>query len=174
MAMEVDVVLLAAGDLCTHRLVDGLTAGKPARFLQCQVAFVEGDVAAMAGDDIDLAALGLRTALVFPSAERLAMIEQNDLAPPRLLIGRDALLDRLVLRGPERRQIGEVALLAEQVGDDGAGVVLDLEQRGRNRDRSAAEHPGLKRLADRAIAGRVVEQHQPLLLLRAWLPASDA
>src|SRR5690606_24900552 len=45
-------------------------------------------------------------------------------------------------------------------------VAFDIEQRSADRDRRAAEYPGLERLPERAIAGRIVEQRQPLLLLR--------
>ena len=118
MAMEVDIVVRGSGDLGPHRHLDAFAAFQPARFLAGHIALVKGDLAAMADGDIDLAALGLGPAFVLPGVEVLARLKDNDLAPSCLAIGIGPFLDGGALRGPELPGIGEVTLLAEQVGDD--------------------------------------------------------
>src|SRR3546814_4754749 len=61
------------------------------------------------------------------------------IGPALLDDSRTAGLDRGVLRGPERIGIGEIAVLAEQVGDGRKAARLDVEQRVANRDRLSAE-----------------------------------
>src|SRR3546814_12918931 len=69
------------------------------------------------------------------------------IGPALLDDSRTAGLDRGVLRGPERIGIGEIAVLAEQVGDGRKAARLDVEQRVANRDRLSAEQPCLKLVA---------------------------
>src|SRR3546814_10200089 len=54
----------------------------------------------------------------------------------------------------------------EQVGDDPALVITKRKDRGLGRYRRAAEQPRLQLRAGRRIGLRVVEQCQPVLLLR--------
>ena len=166
MTVQVDVVLLAAADLGPLGSVDGFALGELARLPDGHIALMEGNVTARTGDDIDLAALALRAAFMLPAVERFALRQHDDIVPPGLAVGLDAGFDRFVLHGPEGRDIGEKAVVAEQVGDDAAAVAIDIEQRSADRDRHAAEHPRLQGMAGWTIAVRIVEQSQPLLLLR--------
>src|SRR3546814_17692887 len=63
-----------------------------------------------------------------------------------------------VLRAPELIAVGEIAVLAEQVGDDPALVITKRKDRGLGRYRRAAEQPRLQLRAGRRIGLRVVEQ----------------
>ena len=67
--------------------------------------------------------------------------KNDDLAPARFKVSQAARLDRRALRFPERISVGEIAVVAEQVGDDLAGVGGKVEQRDTGRDRLSAEQP---------------------------------
>src|SRR3546814_4315222 len=71
-----------------------------------------------------------------------------------------------VLRAPELIAVGEIAVLAEQVGDDPTLVFVQWKDRGLGRYRRTAEQPRLQLRAGRRIGLRVVEQRQPVFLLR--------
>lgn len=143
-----------------------LGLAQPPRFLAGQITFVESHLPAMVDGDIDTPALALRGLLVFPAREILARRDDLHPAPPGLDIGGLARIDGGVLRGPERIAVREIAGVAEQVGDDLALVVGEVEQRGGGGNRAAAEQPGLQLRSARRIAVGVVEQRQPGLLLR--------
>lgn len=66
--------------------------------------------------------------------EMMARLEQFDIGPAVRLIGVDTRGDRLVLRLPEAVGVGEAAILAEQVGDDPALILVEREQRRLGRD----------------------------------------
>src|SRR3546814_12279195 len=74
-------------------------------------------------------------------------------------------LDHGVLRSPERIGVGEIAVLAEQVGNDRKPARLDIEQRMIDLDRRAPEQPFLQLMAGRAISVGVVIKDKPRLLL---------
>ena len=59
-----------------------------------------------------------------------AGFHDDDIAPAGLEIGGLAMDDGLELKLPEFLRVVEIPLLAEQVGDDGAAVLLGREQRG--------------------------------------------
>src|SRR3546814_9583000 len=86
--------------------------------------------------DIDAPAFPLARFLIFPGREMLGRRHDDRIGPALLDDSRTAGLDRGVLRGPERIGIGEIAVLAEQVGDGRKAARLDVEQRVANRDRS--------------------------------------
>src|SRR3546814_4347672 len=66
---------------------------------------------------------------------------------------------------PERIGVGEIAVLAEQVGNDRKPARLDIEQRMIDLDRRAPEQPFLQLMAGRAISVGVVIKDKPRLLL---------
>src|SRR3546814_3168622 len=67
---------------------------------------------------------------------------------------------------PEGIGVGEIAVFAEQVGDDGQPARLDVEQRMIDLDRRAAEQPLFQLMAGRAVCVRVFVEREPCLLLR--------
>src|SRR3546814_1029479 len=65
-----------------------------------------------------------------------------------------------VLRAPELIAVGEIAVLAEQVGDDPTLVFVQWKDRGLGRYRRTAEQPRLQLRAGRRIGLRVrSEEH---------------
>src|SRR3546814_3655396 len=66
---------------------------------------------------------------------------------------------------PERIGVGEIAVLAEQVGNDRKPARLEIEQRMIDLDRRAPEQPFLQLMAGRAISVGVVIKDKPRLLL---------
>src|SRR3546814_2103373 len=68
-------------------------------------------------------ALLLGAALMLPCAEILPALHDEDLGPSGFAIGIGPVLDRRHLRRPESIGAGKIAVLAEQVGDDVAGVI---------------------------------------------------
>lgn len=118
----------AAADLGTARL-DRLhlalatrgTAGL-FRIAAADKALVEHDLAAMRDGDIDLAALCFARLLMLPRLEIIVRPENDDVAPSGFEIGQSPRLNRRPLRFPKGIGVGEIALVAEQVGDDLAGV----------------------------------------------------
>src|SRR3546814_4771118 len=83
--------------------------------------------------------LSLRSLLIFPIMEMIGRGDDHDIAPAFLQIGRAARRDGLVLRGPEGISIGEIAVVAEQVGDRRTVEAVQIEQREARRDRLSAE-----------------------------------
>src|SRR3546814_5264632 len=81
------------------------------------MAFVEGHFAGRTDIDIDAPALALARLLIFPRMEMLGRGDDHDIAPAFLQIGSAARRDGLVLRGPEGIGVGEIAVVAEQVGN---------------------------------------------------------
>src|SRR3546814_3249065 len=90
--------------------------------------------------DIDAPALALGGLLIFPCREMLAGRDDHRIGPSGLDTGIPLRRDRGILRGPEGIGIAEIAILAEQVGDD-ALHPLGVEQRMSDRDRLTAEPP---------------------------------
>src|SRR3546814_21154997 len=80
------------------------------------MAFVEGHFAGRTDIDIDAPALALARLLIFPRMEMLGRGDDPDIAPDFLQIGSAARRDGLVLRGPEGIGVGEIAVVAEQIG----------------------------------------------------------
>src|SRR3546814_14245210 len=166
MAVKVDIVLDWSGDLGPLRLAGTVAALLPPRLFQRDIALVEGDVAPVADGDIDLATFALGPALMLPRLEILSRRKNDDLAPSGLAIGLRPRVDRDSLGGPERLGAGEVAVLAEQVGDDLTLIGGQVEQRRAGRNGRAAEQPCLQLRAGWAMGVLVVEQGPPLALLR--------
>jgi len=81
---------------------------------------MECDIAAWAGDDIDLAALALGAALIFPPMEGFALWEKDDITPSGIPIFLGPRLYRRILGLPEGRDIREIAIFSEQVGQASA------------------------------------------------------
>jgi hypothetical protein len=79
---------------------------------------------------------------VLPEVEATAGWNHDHVRPARLKVGEPPRLDRLVLPGPEFVGIGEIGVLAEQVGDE--RHARRVEQREARRDRLPAEQPGLE------------------------------
>src|SRR3546814_15978834 len=77
---------------------------------------------------------------------------RNDhrIAPALVEIGFAALGDHGSLQGPERIGVGEIAVVAEQVGDDREAARIGVEQRLIDLDRRAAEQPFLQLMAGRS------------------------
>src|SRR3546814_6078658 len=81
---------------------------------------------------------------MLPRLEILSRRKNDDLAPSGLAIGLRPRVDRDSLGGPERLGAGEVAVLAEQVGDDLTLIGGKVEQRRAGRNGRAAEQPCLQ------------------------------
>src|SRR3546814_2784847 len=75
---------------------------------------------------------------------------------------------------PEGIGVGEIAVFAEQVGDDGQPARLDVEQRMIDLDRRAAEQPLFQLMAGRAVCVRVFVEREPCLLLRLARQSQEA
>src|SRR3546814_6146780 len=75
------------------------------------------DFAAMADGDEHLAALGLGRLLIFPRMEILPRLHDLDIGPARFDQRIASGGNGRVLRAPELIAVGEIAVLAEQVGD---------------------------------------------------------
>src|SRR3546814_16793945 len=97
---------------------------------------------------------------------------RNDhrIAPALVEIGFAALGDHGSLQGPERIGVGEIAVVAEQVGDDREAARIGVEQRMIDLDRRAAEQPFLQLMDGRAIVVGVVVEDKPCLLLALGCP----
>src|SRR3546814_1358271 len=91
--------------------------------------------------------------------------DDHYIAPAFLQIGRSARSDGLVLRGPEGISIGEIAVVAEQVGDLRTVEAVQIEQREARRDRLSAEEPHLQLVPGRHIGFWVIVSRLPLPLL---------
>ena len=165
MAMEVDVVLDRAGDLRAARLLSAFAGLLPARLAERDVAFVNGDIAAMANGDIDLAALLLGTALVLPRVEVLPGLKHDHVGPVLLPEGGSLRLDGGILRRPECVGGGEIAVLAEQVCHQLTLKGCKVEDGGFGRDGIAAKQPRLQRGPAGRVRAWVDEHRQPFLLL---------
>ena len=137
-----------------------------AGLLGVEIALVDFDLAPVRDGDEDLAALLLRRLLVLPRMEGLAGFQHHDLGPARREKRVALRGDGLVLQLPEQVRVREIRILREQVADDLAAIVLQREQRDLGRDGLPAEQPLLQLIAARGVASRIVEQRQPLLLLR--------
>lgn len=170
MAVQIDIAVQSAADLGPDGLVGrgdrfptrrapGLGAG--------HIALVEHDFAVGADIDIDAPALALCGLLIFPTVEALGRGDDDHIAPTRLEIGFAPFLDDRVLRRPESIGVGEIAIVAEQVGDQRALVALDIEQRMGRADRLPAKQPRLQLISGRNIGIGIVEQRQPGALLLA-------
>ena len=114
--------------------------------------------------DVDGAAIGLGGALVVPGVEARAALQHVHLRPTRRQQSVAHLGDGRILQAPERIGVGEVALLAEQVGDDGAVVLRLVEQRGAGGDLGAAEQPRLELPRRRRLLLGIGRQRQPCFL----------
>src|SRR3546814_10268013 len=79
---------------------------------------MDGHLAIGAHIDIDAPALALGGLLIFPCREMLAGRDDHRIGPSGLDTGIPLRRDRGILRGPEGIGIAEIAILAEQVGDD--------------------------------------------------------
>src|SRR3546814_5646788 len=84
-----------------------------------------------------LAAFLLGATDMLPAIEILAARHDDDLGPAGVAIEAGLFLDLRHLRGPEIIGTGKIAILAEQVGNDLAGVVCDIEHRDLGRNRAA-------------------------------------
>src|SRR3546814_8933445 len=98
----------------------------------------------MADAHEDLATLLLRAAFMLPAIKVGAAPHGDDIGPAAIAIEVGLLLDLGHLRGPERIGVGKIAVLAEQVGDDLAGVAREVEHRDLGCTRTAAEQPRLE------------------------------
>src|SRR3546814_17151042 len=76
--------------------------------------------------------------------EMLGRGDDHDIAPAFLQIGSAARRDGLVLRGPEGIGVGEIAVVAEQVGNRRALELAEVEQSEAGGDRLPAEQPRLQ------------------------------
>lgn len=98
--------------------------------------------------------------------EILACLQQHHLAPAVVEIGVASGGNRFVLLLPEQVGIGEIAVLAEQVRGDQAGIFVDGKQRHLGGNRLAAEQPMLQLKATRRGLIGIGTECQPVLLLR--------
>src|SRR3546814_1836546 len=108
---------------CEVRAFRSVAAPGAAGFVGGERSLVEGHLAGRTDIDIDAPALALRSLLIFPIMEMIGRGDDHDIAPAFLQIGRAARRDGLVLRGPEGISIGEIAVVAEQVGEIGRAHV---------------------------------------------------
>src|SRR3546814_4328756 len=92
--------------------------------------------------DIDAPALALRSSDELVAREIFARRDDHDIAPSLVEIGLAAFLDHDILLFPEAIAIGEIAVVAEQVGDDRQPARLGVEQGVFDLDRRAAEQTG--------------------------------
>jgi hypothetical protein len=120
------------------------------RFLAGHIAFVEGHFAALADIDIDAPALALGRLLNSQVGNARTAARSPHRSSPRPDRRRGAPRSRHSAR-PERVGVGEIAVLAEQVGDGRKPARLDVEQGMFDRDRLPAEQPCLQLVAGRAI-----------------------
>src|SRR3546814_20096281 len=109
--------------------------------------------------------LSLRSLLIFPIMEMIGRGDDHDIAPAFLQIGRAARRDGLVLRGPEGISIGEIAVVAEQVGARRTVDASQIEQPEALRDRMSDEAPPLQLVHDRPPRFWVCVYPQPRALL---------
>jgi hypothetical protein len=90
---------------------------------------VEGHLTITAHINIDAATFAFLCAFIFPCAEMLGWRHDHDIAPSGVEIGLSARFDCGVLRRPKRIRVGEIATLAEQIGDDLISIAVEVEQR---------------------------------------------
>ncbi|ESW76091.1 hypothetical protein X773_25795 [Mesorhizobium sp. LSJC285A00] len=93
-------------------------------------------------------------------------VPAHNLAPALVEIGVAFGGNRFVLLLPEQVGIGEIAVLAEQVRGDQAGILLDGKQCHLGGNRLAAEQPLLQLIATRRVLIGIGTECQPVLLLR--------
>src|SRR3546814_3427543 len=106
--------------------------------------------------DLHLAALGLGRLFIFPRMEILPRLHDLDIGPARFDQRIASGGNGRVLRAPELIAVGEIAVLAEQVGDDPTIVFVQWKDRGLGRYRRTAQQPRLQLLAGRRIGLLVV------------------
>lgn len=102
---------------------------------------MDADFAGCPDINIDTPALPLGRLFIFPAMERIGRGHDHDIAPAFLQIGGPTRLDGGVLGGPEGIGIGEIAVIAEQVGDGRALVAVEVEQGKAGGDGLPAEQP---------------------------------
>src|SRR3546814_11483409 len=102
---------------------------------------------------------------MLPRLEILSRRKNDDLAPSGLAIGLRPRVDRDSLGGPERLGAGEVAFLAEQVGDSLTLLGGKGEQTRAGRNGRAAATPCLRLRATRGIGVLVRARRTPSVLL---------
>jgi hypothetical protein len=85
---------------------------------------------------------------MLPSLEIVVRAKDHDLAPPVFEIDKPTRIDRRPLRFPKCGSVSKIALVAEQVGNDLAGIGGKVEQGDTRRDRLTDEKPRRSRTAD--------------------------
>src|SRR3546814_5768589 len=106
-----------------------------------QPALMRFDFAAMADGDEHLAALGLGRLFIFPRMEILPRLHDLDIGPARFDQRIASGGNGRVLRAPELIAVGEIAVLAEQVGYDPTLVFVQWKNRGLGRYRRTPDKP---------------------------------
>src|SRR3546814_1709221 len=91
--------------------------------------------------DLHLAALGLGRLFIFPRMEILPRLHDLDIGPARFDQRIASGGNGRVLRAPELIAVGEIAVLAEQVGDGPTLVFVQWKDRGFGRYLRTAERP---------------------------------
>ena len=170
MAVKVDIARQRRGQFGPRGLGVPVLAARTAlrclRFAATDKAFVEHRLAIGAALDIDASALALGSVFILPTGEMLVWRDDHDIGPACFEIVGLARIDCGHLRCPEGIAVGEIAVLAKQIGNDLAGIGLKVEQRDTGRNRCAAKQPAFELTAARGIGLRILEQCQPCLLLR--------